>query len=60
MRSNMYPGVCPECNRGIPKRNGYLYGGNNDMVCKECVYLFYGRARGYFMPADGSPRPATG
>ncbi|MFI6310835.1 hypothetical protein ACIBEK_12055 [Nocardia fusca] len=59
MRTNMYPGVCPDCNRGIPKGNGYLYGVNNVVVCQECVYLFYGRERGYFVPADGATYPPT-
>ena len=58
MRTNMYPGVCPECSRGVPKGNGYLYGINNVVVCQECVYLFYGRERGYLATSVSAPKPA--
>lgn len=49
MRTNMYSGACPECRRGVPKGHGYLYGISDVVVCKECVYLFYGRERGYLV-----------
>ncbi len=51
MQRNQFGALCIECARSVGKHGGFIFdpGGRNRVVCDDCIYLAYGRQKGWFV-----------